>query len=468
MSQLFPYQKVGIAFLSQRSHAVLADEMGLGKTIQAIRGLDRIHAKKTLILCPSVARINWFRELEEWAQTKRTYKIMHKLTDRTESKEDSVICSFDYALHNHKYLKEHGFDVLIVDEAQFIKDPTAKRTKAVLGTDGIIRGCKRTWLLTGTPAPNNASELWVMLYTFGQTKLTYQKFIDYFCTVRKTTFGPKITGTKLDTIPYLQELLKPIMLRRLKKDVMSQLPPIQHRYFSVYPGEVDLEVSPSFTHYFLPEDRRIELMDRLHKEQKLLEDVFYNMQSGNEAALAVINGLSNSVSTLRRYVGLQKVEGAVEWVDKQFRFANLKKLVIFALHTDVIEGLRSNLREFKPVVVFGKTPPEKRQRRIDKFQNDPKCKIFIGNIKAAGTAINLTAAHTMLFVEQDWVPGNNAQAVMRCHRIGQENPVSVYYVTLYDSIDHHVLVVLKKKIKELTSLFDTNNLKQEFDDDIFS
>lgn len=442
--------------------------MGLGKTVQAIRGLDSIHAKKVLVICPSVARINWFREFEQWSQAQRVYKIMQKLTDRPDSPTDSVICSFDYALANAQYLKEFGFDVMVVDEAHFLKEPTTKRTKAVLGSHGIIRGCKRTWMLSGTPAPNDASELWAMLYTFGQTKLTYTQFIDYFCMTKKTSYGIKILGTKLDKVQALQKLLQPIMLRRLKKDVMEQLPPIIHNHVTVYPGEVDFEILPSFTHYFVPEDRRDQLMDRLATEQKLLEDVFHNLKPDNGRNILILESLSKSVSTLRRFVGLQKVAGALEWATNKLSTKQVDKIVIFALHTDVIEGLRNGLRKFGPVVVFGKTPPEKRQRRIDRFQRDPKCRVFIGNIHAAGTAINLTAASTMMFVEQDWVPGNNAQAIMRCHRIGQKNTVNVYYFTLNDSLDHHIMMVLKKKIKDLTLVFDTNLLKARIENDIFS
>jgi SWI/SNF-related matrix-associated actin-dependent regulator 1 of chromatin subfamily A len=173
-----------------------------------------------------------------------------------------------------------------------------------------------------------------------------------------------------------------------------------------------------------------------------------------EDKTAVISGVADSISTLRRYMGLQKVEPIVEMVKAAFKAKAYEKLVIFAIHRDVIENLRVGLRELKPVVLYGGTDPEKRQRNIDRFQNNPACKVFIGNIQAAGTAITLTAAHNVWFVEQDWVPGNNAQAVMRCHRIGQENPVTVRFISLDQSLDHAVMLILKRKVRDLTQIFD--------------
>jgi SNF2 family DNA or RNA helicase len=128
--------------------------------------------------------------------------------------------------------------------------------------------------------------------------------------------------------------------------------------------------------------------------------------------------------------------------------------VIFAIHRDVIENMRVGLRQFGAVCLYGGTDPEKRQKNIDRFQNNPKCRVFIGNIHAAGTAITLTAAHHVTFIEQDWVPGNNAQAVMRCHRIGQENPVSVRFIVLDGTLDAKIGYILKRKTADLTHIFD--------------
>jgi SNF2 family DNA or RNA helicase len=458
MSQLFPYQELGVEFLVKRKKALLADEMGLGKSAQAIRGLDSIRAKKIIIVCPSVAKYNWLNELNEWSDTPRNYKVCGRLDDLPRHNE-SVICSLDYATANYKRLCELKFEVLIEDEGHYTKAHTSRRAKALYGKDGIAWSVNRIWKITGTPAPNNASELWLMLYVFGLTKLSYAQFVERFCLTKKTSYGLKILGTNRQRIPELRELLKPIMLRRLKEDVMKDLPPITYKNYVVEPGEVDTHLLPSFVHYYFPEDKSDDLFQAIDEQENKLKTVLqYDHDNPSRSAkdLPVLEAMWESVSTYRRYVGLQKVDPVVDMVKTWFKSNPyyFEKLVIFCIHTDVIEQLRQKLKEFNPTIVYGKTPADKRQRRINKFNTNPRCKIFIANIRAAGVAVNLTAANQVLFVEQDWVPGNNAQAVMRCHRIGQEKPVFVKFVALNNSIDKHVTFVLKKKIRDLTMIFD--------------
>ena len=453
MDKLFPYQIEGVKWLSGRNTAILADEMGLGKTVQAIRGLDSIHAKTVIIICPSVARINWLREFEMWANLKREYAIMTKLTDKP-PEGATIICSFDYASKNYQALNKIKWDVMIVDEAHFLKSQGAKRAKSIMGVEGIVRAARRTWLMTGTPAPNHPGELWVPLYTFGVTKLTYDDFIRRYCVIRDTTFGPQITGANVKNIPELKQLISNIMLRRLKRDVMKELPPITYGYKHVEPGLVKVQDMASFLQYFVPTDKIDILKEKLRREAETLNILFSNTKNDTEDHLRVIQGLQESVSTLRRYLGLQKVQPTVEIIIQAIKSKTFKKVVIFAVHRDVIEELRIGLREFYPVVLYGNTDPKQRQKNIDRFQNTEKYQVFIGNIQAAGTAITLTAAHNVYFVEQDWVPGNNAQAVMRVHRIGQENPVSVRFVVLDKTLDARIGFILKKKTEELTQIFD--------------
>jgi len=451
--EMFPYQLEGSEFLAQKRFALLADEMGLGKTVQAIRGLDRIRAQKVIIVCPSIARINWLRELEFWAKTKRTYLVAKKLSEDIDPKT-SLIVSFEFVVANLERLKQLKFDCLVVDEAHFLKDPGAKRTKAIFSVTGLVRYAKRCWLLTGTPAPNNPAELWVMLYSFGCTVLKYEAFTDYFCLTRQASYGKKIIGANRAKIPELKELLKPILLRRLKRDVMKQLPPITYGHINVEPGPVDLEVMASFTQYFIPKNRSEELYAELDRQYKLLSDVWNNMKVENADSVAAIQAISSSVSTIRRYIGLQKVKAAVELVKRELEANAYQKIVIFAVHRDVIEEIRAGLRDFNPVTLYGKHNAEKKQKNVDRFQNNKHCRVFIGNIQAAGVAVTLTASHNVLFVEQDWVPGNNAQAVMRCHRIGQENPVHVRFLSLDGTLDTRIMYIIKIKTRDLTEIFD--------------
>lgn len=454
---LFAYQLEGANWLSAQNYGLLADEMGLGKTVQAIRGLDRIHAVKVLIITPSITRTNWHREFLKWSNKNRTYFVPKSL-DMFDNQAEVTICSYEYATKNHKILCKFKWDALIVDEAHYLKEPTSKRTRAILGNSGVVRHAKRVWLLTGTPAPNHPGELWPYLITFGQTKLSYQNFIDYFCHTRKTSYGITISGAKSKKIPEIKELLKPIMLRRLKKDVMGELPDLHYRHIFIDPAPVDFSILPSFAKYYFPENREKELYKKVEKENKLAKDIFHNMKNPRTGyQLEALNALGDSISTLRRVIGIQKTPNAAIHIHNKIVQRGIGadfKVVVFAIHQDVIEGLRDRLKNMghKPVVVYGKTPPDKRQKRIDAFQKDNKTNIFIGNIHAAGVGINLTRSSEVVFVEQDWVPGNNAQAVMRCHRIGQKNKVTVEMLALADSLDERITLLLKSKVRDLTRI----------------
>jgi SNF2 family DNA or RNA helicase len=457
LNSLFPYQNEGAAFLAERKLALLADEMGLGKTVQAIHGLERIHAKRAIVISPSVARINWVREFEMWSKSKPDVFSTTNLADPV-PQNGHVVCSFEYATKNFRRICEHKWDVLIVDEAHFLKSTDTHRAKAILGVEGVIRKASRCWLLSGTPAPSHAGELWLILYTFGVTKLTQDDFVNRYCVLAPFRAGNRtvnrVVATRKEMIPELRQLLFKVMLRRLKKDVMKELPPINFGHVVVEPGLVDIEILPSFTQYFLPTDRRAELNAELKRQSDLLISVEANMKPNLNDKVTTVAAIQDSVSTLRRYVGLQKCEAAIELISKELKSNAYQKIVIFAIHRDVIETMRVGLREFGAVCLYGNTDPAKRQKNIDRFQNNPKCRVFIGNIMAAGTAITLTAAHHVTFIEQDWVPGNNAQAIMRVHRIGQEQPVSVRFILLDQSLDAKIGFIVKRKTEALTQIFD--------------
>lgn len=434
---LFGFQKEGASWLASRKTALLADEMGLGKSAQAITACDEVHARRVLVICPAVARRNWLREFETWSIVPRRFSLCLKSIDNP-LPTHSVICSFEYATKHADRLKS-GFDALIIDEAHYLKSIEAKRTAVVFGKNGIVHTVKRVWLLTGTPAPNHAGELWLILFLFGATKLKYDEFTEKYCTFIDSVYGRQVTGTRHDTHEEFAIILQGIMLRRRKVDVMKGLPPICFSSFVVDAGHVDMER---------------ELLLRIDKERDTVEMLMSASDLSDGDKMKALEALAPSISTLRRYVGLQKVEPCAELVAEELASKAYEKIIIFACHRDVVLDLEKRLSQFSPVVVMGGVDEKKRQVAIDRFQNDPSCQVFIGNILAAGTNITLTAAHQVLFIEQDWVPGNNAQAAMRAHRIGQKLPVSVRFVGLEGSFDDRISQILKRKTNELSKIFD--------------
>jgi SWI/SNF-related matrix-associated actin-dependent regulator 1 of chromatin subfamily A len=454
---LFPYQVVGADFLAQRTFALLADEMGLGKSAQAIRACDLLFARRILVLCPAIARVNWTREFERFSLYGLPAWCLFTRTDRTSNQPGITVCSYDLLTEPDiaANLGAVPWDVMICDESHYLKTLTTKRTKAVLGKHGLLKKAARVWLLSGTPMTNHPGDLWPLLYVSNTTPLKYEEFTAKFCTGRGTPFGWKITGANHAAIPELKALLAKIMLRRRKTEVLKDLPPITFSAVTVEAGPVDLEIS------------MFELWKRAGGDEKLMDIIkFQDSTLANAMGLVtnrpkaptlrellpVLTGMEKSLAELRLHTGLCKVAAAVEMVRNELD-AGLDKIVLFACHRMVIEGLREGLRKYGAVTLYGGTPPAKRQINIDKFQKDKRCRVFIANIQAAGTSVTLTAAAEAMFVECDWTPANNAQAAMRVHRIGQTRPVRIRYCSLANSTDEKVTDALRRKSRDELAIF---------------
>lgn len=427
--------------------------MGLGKSAQAIRACDLINAKRVGVICPSCAIINWAREFQRFSTTSRSCEPILSSECVVSPGSDTRITSPGLLLRNSVSGFFTDLDVLIVDEAHYYKELTAQRTQAVYGKRGVVRRARRTWLLTGTPMPNDPSELWPMAITFGLTKLGYDAWVERYCKTRHTPFGRQIAGSRTENIPELRALLRPFFIRRTKEEVMPDLPPILSELVYVPASEPDWQlaypyewITNSLTH----------IKEQYYRQIAAVEAICAVARDRPTPAIVqaeALSSLAESVPQLRRIHGLMKVQPVIDLVTNDMK-SGMDKLVIFAHHKDVIEQLRDALKEFGPVVLYGGTSPSERQKRVDKFQNDPRCRIFIGNILAAGVAITLTAAHHVLMVEADWVPGNNAQAIMRCHRIGQTRTVNVRWVTIAGSVDEKIQKVLNRKTRDIVSVWD--------------
>lgn len=446
----FPYQIVGAAFLAAKTQAWLADDMGLGKSTQVVRACDEIGARTILVVCPASVRVNWDREFTRFSPMDRTCTVL--FTGKDEPDASVVVCSYDM-LTNPTLLKKlcaRTWDVLVLDEAHFLKERTTARTKAVYRK--VAQHCARVWRLSGTPAPNNASELWTHLKSAGIVTDPYWDFVYRYCKGFDGGYGFKITGHK--NVDELKQLLSRFMLRRTKEEVMTELPPITFQ-------EVTVERSPVELDPIFYEQTRGKSVEQFHKELKETDTLLRNalnalsssQYSNSEDTLRVLEGMKGSMVTLRRYIGMAKLPAICDILAHELDMDQIDKLVIFAVHKDVIETARQKLARFGAVTLYGGTAPATRQKNIDKFMKDKKTRVFIGNILAAGTGITLTAAHEVAFIEADWVPGNNAQAAMRCHRIGQTEPVRVRFFSCAGSVDEEVMHTLRRKTAELSKIF---------------
>ena len=459
MNELFPYQREGASWLSGMEQALLADEMGLGKSAQVIAACDLVAANDILIVCPAAVRINWSREFVRFSPMDRPCTLI--LTGKDQPGPGVNIVSYDLLASNEKLrqqLKAMQWDVLVLDEAHYLKERSAKRTKAIYGHakhPGIMHSARRCWRLSGTPMPNNASELYPHLKSAGIEKRPYWDFVYDFCAGFDSDYGYKITGVK--NAPKLRGLMAQFMLRRKKDDVMKQLPPITFSEVTVERSEVELD--PWFYENWrtLPGGIPEFLADLKGIDQSLktgLNAIRRGHHHNDNDSLELLKAYAKSTSTLRRYIGLAKLPRVLDIIEEELESGQLDKIVLFCMHQQVIELCRQRFRKYKAVTLFGGTPTAKRQANIDAFQKDPKCRVFIGQVVAAGTGITLTAAHEVAFIEADWVPANNAQAAMRCHRVGQTKPVRVRFFTCAGSVDEDVMRVVVHKTREIAKIMD--------------
>ena len=194
------------------------------------------------------------------------------------------------------------------------------------------------------------------------------------------------------------------------------------------------------------------LIPQLDQADTQLQEALSSGSPGDQ--ISTLESMASSLATLRRYTAMSKLPAIAEQIEEDFTTNQIPKLVVFAIHKICIRWLAEKLKKFNPVTLSGDTPGHLRQAHIDKFQNDPTCRVFLGNIAAAGTGVDglQNVCDEAIFVEQDWVPSSNAQAIMRLCRIGQKNPVRARIFSLYGSVDERVQDVLTDKMRELARI----------------
>lgn len=421
---LFPYQATGVEFLKGKDKALLADGMGLGKTPQAIVAARDLGARKVVVICPAIARENWRRELVRWGYTGESFiESYDRLVRRKEVRQ--TIASM-------------APDVLILDEAHYLKTRTSKRAQAVYGPycngKGLASTAKRVWLLTGTPAPNNVSELYPHIKALWPAGLpgdgSFNAFLQHYCITIDTVYGLKVVGNK--NVNILRESMRSIMLRRKAEDVLKDLPPIVWHDVAVEADEID------------PELKAIEASPEVKALRAVLEDPEAELDVAGDIAMA----------TLRRLTGVAKANVVGAMLAEELEAKAYDKVIVFAHHKDVIATLRALLEDFDPVVIDGSTSQTARQQNIDRFQSDGSCRVFVGQITACATAVTLHAASQVVFAEASWTPSDNLQAAKRAHRIGQTRPVIVRMIGLAGSIDEAVMQVLARKSQMISELLE--------------
>lgn len=425
-----PFQKAGIEYMLKRPNTLLADQMGLGKTIMVIGLCNYLFTdkEKILIICPATLKLNWLREWNRWCTVSPlSVDIAY---GNYYPKSDVVIINYDILSRHSKLIHNNLWDLVVLDEAHYLKNHKANRTKQVVGYRTLrpIAG-KRKLALTGTPIVNRPVELFnVIKYLAPYGWQDKMKFARRYCNAFKGPWGWDMTGAS-HLEEFQQKLRSTIMIRRTKKDVLPQLPPKVHQVIEVQPNA---KTAKLLKHEMSLADAPI------HREQMM------QWAQGNLKKASF-----GEIATIRREVAEAKIPFVIKYLEDAIESSG--KVVVFTHHKNVVAALRSHFKDVC-VVLDGSTSSvidadkmSDRQRAVDNFQNKQEIKLFIGNIQAAGTGINLTAASHVVFAEISWVPGELEQCEDRVHRIGTTESVLIQFLVMASSIDAAIALTYTSK-----------------------
>ena len=418
-AKLRNYQVEGFNWLNEIANlkvgGILADEMGLGKTIQIIAFLLSQKGKKSIVITPTSLIYNWRDEFNKFAPSLKVGIIHGDKKNRVVMMEkdfDVIVTTYGLIKNDYEYYKEKEFDFCIIDEAQNIKNSKAQNTKYV---KAIKVSCRIA--LSGTPMENNLMELWSIFdYIMPGYLLSEAKFKEKYL--------------KEDMYDELKELIKPFILRRLKKDVIDELPDKIEKKFMVEMEKNQKAVYQSYIKevrqkLYSGEDNKITVFSYLTKlrqlclDPSLILDDYVGRSAKIEAALNIVNGA----------------------------ISENRKVLIFSQFTSVLKKLGGELssKSIGYLYLDGSTKANKRVKMVKEFNESEDLKIFLISLKAGGTGLNLTSSDLVLHFDPWWNPAIEDQATDRAHRIGQQNIVEVIKLIAKDSVEENIIRLQEDK-----------------------
>ena len=435
---LFPHQVEGIAFLLGRRRALLADDMGLGKTRQSILAMVEAEPEGPyLIVCPASIKRNWAREIEI-VLPEATTIIVNPAPLPIRDFNEWVIINYELLGKNLDHLLEFDWRGVVFDEAHYLKNYQSQRSKNAAKLVKEIEENPVVHALTGTPMTNRPRDLFPILqlvnHPLGKSFLSFAK---RYCEAYQGDFGWVADGAS--NLDELTVQLHGVMLRRTKDEVLD-LPPKVRTW-------LDVELHPyAIQHY---NGLVKEFLSKFESP-----DAIYGLPESLEMSDETRDDLEESIDTtdlgtrlgritqVRRAIAFIKCRHTIKFVENALEQG--EKVIIFTAFLNTMERFNQHFGD-RAVYVTGEVPAQKRQDRVDQFQNDENTRLFIANMHLAGVGLNLTAARQVVFNDLDWVPANHWQAEDRAYRIGQTGTVNVTYMIATGTIDSFVKTVLETK-----------------------
>ena len=422
------HQKESIQKLVENKKFILADDMGLGKTTSTIIAALETGAKKILIICPATLKINWKREIENYSD--RSIFISEGKTFSTE--HDFVIINYDIIKNFHDTKKKDesqviaaNFDLVVVDEAHYIKNPTAQRTKLI---NDIAKNVDRLWLLTGTPMTSRPIDYFNLLSLVDSpVSKNWMAYAIRYCAGYQFNAGNRkiwnVTGAS--NLEELRDRTSGLTLRRLKENVLD-LP--------------DKIITPVY----------------LRLKSKMYEEImgeYYDWYDKNPEESKSLTVQFTKLTKIRQVIADEKISQTIELAENIIEQG--KKVIIFCNFTDSLNKICEHFGK-AAVKVDGAMSKPQRQHSVDSFQESDKIKVFVGNIKAAGVGITLTAAEAVIMNDLSFLPSDHAQAEDRAYRYGQKNNVLVYYPIFENTIEGIIYDILNNKKQVIATVMGDN------------
>uniref|UniRef100_I3K1Z2 Zinc finger, RAN-binding domain containing 3 n=1 Tax=Oreochromis niloticus TaxID=8128 RepID=I3K1Z2_ORENI len=437
LQRLMPFQREGVEFaLSRNGRCMIADEMGLGKTVQAIAVAYAFRQEwPLLVVVPSSLKYPWIEELERWIPELQPGDIsLVENKSHTMGIGSSKVTVLGYGLLTTdarplvEALSRQRFAVVVVDESHYLKSRNAARTKILVP---LIQSAKRAILLTGTPALGRPEELFMQIDALYPKRFgTWTDYAKKYCNAHYRYFGPhrQWDCRGASNLEELHQRLSQIMIRRLKADVLSQLPPkIRQRIPFDLPKEAAKEALASFGEW-----------ERLMK----------SLGSGVATTDNPFTEVMGLVTQMYKQTAIAKA-GAVKDYIKMMLEAEQLKFLVFAHHLTMLQACTEAVIEAKAgyIRIDGSVPSSERIQLVHKFQSEPETRVAILSIQAAGQGLTFTAASHVVFAELYWNPGHIKQAEDRAHRIGQTSSVNVHYLIAKGTFDTVMWSMLNRKEK---------------------
>jgi SWI/SNF-related matrix-associated actin-dependent regulator 1 of chromatin subfamily A len=444
LSKLYAFQLEGVNFaLGHFGRALIGDEMGVGKTIQAIAAAYcYMDEWPVLIICPASIKYNWRDEFMRWIPTlekKDFYILKSKRTMKNSAKV--WIASYNMAMLLDEMLCSKILNVVIADECHYLKNYNAKRTKNILP---ILQRARRVLMLSGTPVMSRPAELFTQLAAIRpDVFFSFKVFADRYC-------DPKVLFTHTDysgssNIKELFTLISnTVMIRRLKSDVMAQLPAKLRQKIEI---PVVAEHCRSIK----------KLYYEVKKKKEFFKDIAVSDVGANDVELAA-KKMETDMFMSKAYMltSKAKMKGVAEYVS--YLIQSECKFIIFAHHLEMLDAIQEQVikENVKFIRIDGSTSSDGRYRGVQAFQNNKDCLVAVLSILAAGQGLTLTAASTVVIAEMAWAPGVMIQAEDRAHRIGQVKSVNIHYLFGPNTLDEYIWPKIQGKLNIVTGALDNH------------